>query len=91
MGSSNEYFNIRWTDDSFYEATGICYYNIDRTLFDVIKSGDEIVIDYIDNGFMSPNDIVSIEYQGTCYLELTDVLDVLEVNDRIMKILNQCL
>ena len=49
-GGTNSYFNVRLSDNSFYEATGICYDNMDRSLYDVITVGEEITIRYIDNG-----------------------------------------
>ena len=85
-GTIDSYFNIRLRDNSFYEATGINYDNIDRSLFDIIKEGEEITITYIDNGWSSPNDIVSIEYQGMIYLDYEKVINEFEQNNKIMKI-----
>ena len=85
-GTTKSYFNIRLSDDSFYEATGINYDKINRNLYDEINIGDEITIRYVDNGWSVPNDIVSIEYKGTTYLEFDVVLKEFERNDKIMKI-----
>ena len=85
-GTTKSYFNIRLSNDSFYEATGINYDNINRELYDVINIGDEITIRYVDNGWSAPNDIVSIEYKGITYLEFNAILKEFERNDKIMKI-----
>jgi len=86
-GATDEYFNVTFNDDTFYEATGIYYDNIDRTLFDLISNGDEITIGYIDNGWTAPNIIISITYNDVCYLEVNDVLEDFEENDLIAKTL----
>lgn len=86
-GATDKYFNITFNDDTFYEATGIYYDNIDRTLFDLISNGDEITIGYIDNGWTAPNTIISITYNDVCYLEVNDVLEDFEENDLIAKTL----
>lgn len=85
-GTANSHFKLWLSDDSFYEATGICYDNIDRNLYGTIKKGDEITISYIDNGWTSPNDIVTIELNGICYLNLDDVIEDYENTNKKMKI-----
>ena len=40
------YFRVWFTDDSYYEATGICYDNIDKKLFEALADGDEITLTY---------------------------------------------
>ena len=89
-GGKHTYFNIWLSDDSFYEATGINYDNIDRKLYETIRKGEEITISYIDNGWTSPNDIVSIEYDGISYLKLTDVIEDYEKTNKSMKIVGFC-
>ncbi len=84
-GATDKYFNITLNDDTFYEATGIYYDNIDRTLFDLISNGDEITIRYINNGWSAPNTIISITYKDVCYLEVNDVLEDFGENDLIAK------
>lgn len=84
-GATDKYFNITLNDDTFYEATGIYYDNIDRTLFDLISNGDEITIGFIDNGWSAPNTIISITYKDVCYLEVNDVLEDFGENDLIAK------
>lgn len=85
-GTGGSYFKLWLSDDSFYEATGINYDNIDRKLYEIITNDTEITISYIDNGWVSPNDIVSIEYKGVYYLKLTDIIEDYEKNNKIMKI-----
>lgn len=84
-GATDKYFNITLNDDTFYEATGIYYDNIDRTLFELISNGDEITIRYINNGWSAPNTIISITYKDVCYLEVNDVLEDFEENELIAK------
>ncbi len=83
-------FNITLVNGGFYKATGINYDNINHELFDVIKLGKEIKITYIDGGFWSPNDIMSIEYEGTSYLKVDDIIEDMKQNDRISKTICSC-
>ncbi len=73
VGTSGSYFNIMFEDGTYFEATGICYDNIDRKLFELVKIGEEIKITY-NSSFTKPNRIYSIEYNGVTYLSLDDVL-----------------
>ncbi len=67
-------FRVWFEDDSFFEATGICYDNIDQSLFEQLQKGDEITITYSDKR------IYAIEYDGVNYLSLNDVSDDFEKN-----------
>lgn len=71
--SDGPYFSVRFEDDSYFEATGICYENIDRTLFEEIKVGEEITITYFEK-IGGRRKICAIEYKGESYLSLDDVL-----------------
>ena len=71
--STGPYFSVRFEDASYFEATGICYENIDRTLFEGIKVGEEITITYFEK-IGGPRKICAIEYKGESYLSLDDVL-----------------
>lgn len=83
-------FSIKLVNGEFYKATGIMYDNINHELFDSIESGKEIKITYIDGGFWSPNDIMSIEYEGTSYLKVDDIIEDMKQNDRISKTICSC-
>jgi hypothetical protein len=85
-GSASPYFRLWLTDDSFYEATGMYYDNVDKALYEILQSGEEITVGYIDNGWVSPNDLVSIEYKGVCYLRFTDILEDFEKSNKTGKI-----
>ena len=50
--TTKSYFNIRLSNDSFYEATGINYDNINGELYDVINIGDEISMLMMDGQFL---------------------------------------
>ena len=67
-------FRVWFEDDSFFEATGICYDNIDHSFFEKLQKGDEITITYSDNR------IYAIEYDGNHYLSLGSVSADFEKN-----------
>lgn len=79
-------FRIWLRDGTYYEATGINYDNIDKSLYDKIYVGGTITITYNDKGEFSPNDIVSITYGGVCYLSLQEVRREYQNTDKGMKI-----
>ncbi len=85
------YFKIWLSDDSVFEATGISYDNIDRDLYEIIEKGKEITIGYIDNGLLSQDVIISIEYGGKSYLNSTDVIEDYKNTDKTMKIVGSCI
>ncbi len=76
-GVTGSYFNVTFEDGTYFEATGICYDNINRELFELVKIGEEIKITY-NSSFTKPNRIYSIEYNGVNYLSLDDVLTCYE-------------
>ena len=80
--SSGPYFNIDLTDKGFFNATGIAYDNIDKTLFSVLQNGTEITIIY--NGSRK---ILGIEYKDKTYLDYNVVVDEFKYNERIMKVI----
>ncbi len=83
-GSSGSYFRVTLADGAFFEATGICYDNIDRGLFEDLKVGDEITITY-EGKFGRPNRIYAIEYNGLDYSSLESVLLEFRKNRKIWK------
>lgn len=84
-GSKGSYFNVRLEDDSFFEATGICYDNIDRNLFKKLKIGEEITITY-NNESGRPDRIFAIKYQDIDYLMLDDSLNGYKQTAKIMHV-----
>ena len=84
-GSKGSYFNVQLEDKSFFEATGICYDNIDRTLFEKLEIGEQITITY-SHEWGGLNRIYAIKYQNTEYLVLDDVLSEYKQNAKIMYI-----
>ena len=81
-GSSGPYLNIDLTDKGFFNATGIAYDNIDKTLFSVLQNGTEITIIYNDS-----RKILGIEYKDKTYLDYNVVVDEFKYNERIMKVI----
>lgn len=84
-------FSIKLVNGEFYKATGIMYDNINHELFDVIESGKEIKITYMDGGFWSQNDIMQIEYEGISYLKVDDIIEDMKKSDRISKTVCSCI
>ena len=84
--SKGSYFDVRFEDNSYFEATGICYDNIDRTLFEKLEVGEEITITYKDE-IGSPNKIYAIKYNGKNYLLLDDVLNEYSKNEKTAHII----
>lgn len=72
-GVTGSYLRITFEDGTYFEATGICYDNIDRKLFEIAGIGEEIEITY-EQSFTRPNRIYAIEYDGDNYLFIDDVL-----------------
>ena len=70
---TGSYMNVTFEDDTFFEAKGISYDNINRELFEIISVGEEIKIIY-NSSFGRPNHIYAIEYNGVNYLLVDDVL-----------------
>ena len=83
--SKGSYFKVKFEDDSFFESTGICYDNIDKTLFEKIKIGDCITIIYNEESGR-PDRIYAIKYNGKDYLLLEDSLNGFKQTERIMHI-----
>ena len=77
--SNGSYFNVRLEDNSYFEATGVSYDNIDRRLFHELKEGEEITISYSE----SDHKIYAIEYNGKTYLSYDTVLNDYEQNTKI--------
>lgn len=71
--NSSEFFNVTLDDDSFYEAQGINFDNIDKELFNDIALNTRITITYQDRGISAPNRIFGIVYNGKTYLNKEDV------------------
>ena len=83
--SKGSYFNVRLEDNSYFEATGICYDNIDRRLFENLQKGEEITITYFEKS-AGLRKICALEYNGETYLTLSDVLNEYSKNERIAHI-----
>ena len=78
LNSTNgSYFAVRLEDDSYFEATGAIYDQIDKKLFEEIREDEEITVTYFrkDGGIRK---ICAIEYKGQTYLSLEEVLDIYE-------------
>lgn len=88
-GGTGAYLRIWLKDGRYFEATGISYDNIDRTLFDNIGIGEEIKITY-DPRFGGSNRIYAIEYNGIDYMLKDEVLDDFEDNAKTMTIVGAC-
>lgn len=72
--SAGSYFHIWLEDGSYYEATGICYDNINRELFDDVQVGGSIAVTYFEKSG-GLRKIYALEYNGKTYLLLDDVLN----------------
>ena len=83
--SIGSYFYVWLEDDSFFEATGICYDNIDRRLFENLQTGEEITITYFEKGG-GQRGICAIECSGETYLSLDDVLNEYRQNEKVAHI-----
>jgi len=83
--SGNEYLHIRLDDGRFFEATGICYDLVDRSLFEELAEGEEVTLLY-DDEHGRPDRIYGIRHGGKEYLSLSDVLKEFERNTGIMRI-----
>ena len=84
-GSKGSYFNVRLEDNSFFEATGICYYNIDRRLFEELQIGKELTITYFEK-IGGLRKICALEYSGETYLSFNDVLNEYSKNEKTVHI-----
>ena len=83
--SKGSYFSVRFEDDDYFEATGICYENIDRALFEKIQVGKEITVTYFKiNGGLKK--IYAIQYMGKTYLSLDSVLNEYTQNEQVAHI-----
>ena len=67
FGTIGSHFKVTFADDSFYEAPGINYKNIDDTLFSNLSVGDELTVIYHDR-WSGTNRIYGIEYNGKSYM-----------------------
>ena len=83
--SAGSYFHIWLEDGSYYEATGICYDNIDRKLFENLHVGESITITYVEKSG-GLRKIYALEYNGKTYLLLDDVLSEFSQNEKIVHI-----
>ena len=79
--SKGSYFNVRFEDNSYFKATGICYDKIDRRLFEDLQIGEEITITYFEKNIWLKK-ICAIEYNGKTYLSLSDVLNEYRENEK---------
>ena len=79
--SKGSYFDVRFEDNSYFEATGICYDNIDRRLFADLQIGKEITITYFEKSG-GLRKICALEYNGETYLSLNDVLNEYSKNEK---------
>ncbi|MBQ7760430.1 MAG: hypothetical protein IJ400_00070 [Clostridia bacterium] len=82
--SKGSCFNVWFEDDSYFEATGICYDYIDRRLFENLQIGEEITIMYFENGGLRK--LCAIEYNGETYLSFNDVLNEYKQNEKVAHI-----
>ena len=83
--SKGSYFDVRLEDGSFYEATGICYDNINRELFEDVQVGGNITVTYFKK-FGERRKICALEYNGRTYLLLDDVLREYSQNEKVAHI-----
>ena len=83
--SAGSYFHIWLEDGSYYEATGICYDNIDRELFENIQVGGNITVTYFKK-FGERRKICALEYNGKTYLLLDDILREYSQNEKVAHI-----
>ena len=83
--SKGSYFDVRFEDNSYFEATGICYDNIDRRLFADLQIGKEITITYFEKSG-GLRKICAIDYNGETYLPLSDVLNEYSQNEKVAHI-----
>ena len=79
--SKGSYFDVRFEDNSYYEATGICYDNIDRRLFEELQIGKELTITYFEKSG-GLRKICALEYNGETYLSRNDVLNEYSKNEK---------
>ena len=79
--SARSYFHIWLEDGSYYEATGICYDNINRELFDDVQVGGSIAVTYFEKSG-GLRKIYALEYNGKTYLLLDDVLNEYSQNEK---------
>lgn len=79
--SKGSYFDVRFEDNSYFEATGICYDNIDRRLFEELQIGKELTITYFEKSG-ELRKICALEYNGETYLSLNDVLNEYNKNEK---------
>ena len=79
--SKGSYFDVRFEDNSCFEATGICYDNIDRRLFEELQIGKELTITYFEKSG-GLRKICALEYNGETYLSLNDVLNEYSKNEK---------
>ena len=89
-GSTGSYFNLRFEDGSYFEATGLCYDNIDRRLFEDLRIGDEITVTYFEKSG-GIRKICAIEYNGETYLSLENVSNGFGQNERVALIVGPIL
>ena len=79
--SKGSYFDVRFEDNSYFEATGICYDNIDRRLFEELQIGKELTITYFEKSG-GLRKICALEYNGETYLSRNDVLNEYSKNEK---------
>ena len=83
--SKGSYFDVRLEDKSYFEATGICYDKIDRSLFEDLQIGEEITITYLETSG-GLRKIYALAYNGETYLSLNDVLNEYSKNEKVAHI-----
>ena len=83
--SKGSYFDVRVEDNSYFEATGICYDYIDRRMFENLQIGEEIIITYFEKSG-GLRKICAIDYNGETYLSLNDVLNEYNQNEKVAHI-----
>ena len=79
--SKGSYFDVRFEDNSYFEATVICYDNIDRRLFEELQIGKELTITYFEKSG-GLRKICALEYNGETYLSRNDVLNEYSKNEK---------
>ena len=82
--SKSSYLKVYFKDNSYFEATGICYDCIDRSLFKNLQIGEEITITYFEKSGLKK--ICSIVYNGKTYLSLENVLNEYNKNEKVAHI-----
>ena len=75
--TKGSYWEVRFEDGSYFEATGIAYEQIDRKLFEELDRGQELTVTYFEKPG-GVRKICAIAYKGETYLSSEAVLAAYE-------------